>query len=193
VPADVSQSQMTSPGPTAQSAMRRPLVDRLLRGAWVLALAYHTAAVIVMTIPSESVLFRRLYGPFSWYVTVTGVSQNWNMFDSIPNDHEFSAEATVRLGDGDPIATSPVPPFLTPLDTGYFRYHTFFRRISGETYQRYRDPYLENLRQAVARRTGLPASDVSVRVTYHRIRLLENIRADGQVSTPVEEVLGPLP
>jgi len=161
---------------------------------WVLALAYHTAAVLVMTLPSESALFRGLYGPFvSFYATITGVSQNWNMFDSIPNDHDFTAEATMRLGGGDPIATSPIPPALTPIDTSYFRYHTFFRRVGGDTYARYRDPYLENRREAAARRTGQPVSDVSVRVTYQRIRSLENIRADGQVARPTDEVLGPLP
>lgn len=193
MPPDVSAPNM-EPGAPVPTTARRPLASRIARGLWVLALAYHTAAVLVMTLPSESALFRGLYGPFvSSYATITGVSQNWNMFDSIPNDHDFTAEATMRLGGGDPIATSPIPPALTPIDTSYFRYHTFFRRVGGDTYARYRDPYLENLREAVARRTGQPVSDVSVRVTYQRIRSLENIRADGQIATPTEEVLGPLP
>lgn len=172
--AGVAPSEPNSDGPQGGA-----VGVAILKIVFTIFFFYHACAILVTLVPNESAIHGPAVAPFRTYLTATGNSQNWSMFESIPhrNDYEIVVEAIDKNGTQHEF--SHVPPGLEREPTS-FRHHTLLSRYDGNSYRIYLKPYLDAVGRELQRRDSTLVS-YGIRMKVQRIRFLKEIIESGQI------------
>lgn len=155
---------------------------------------YHVLAIAAVNFPEGNVLHDLLLRPFAKYLELTGQLQAWDMFDSKPDDQRFEVAAFVVDSANRETTVGPIVPGLKPF-TPSLKLTTFFYRVHpGSPWS---DPfwrrYTQRLCRAVRLARGPEPVVLWVDFVSHRLRTLEQIRADGVLSEKTVATRGPVP
>ena len=90
------------------------LARPIARIAICAGLTFHLAAITVANLPASTALGSKLYAPFAWYLTPTGLWQTWDMFTTIPHFLELGGSLVAIDEQGQMTRYGPLLPGFTP-------------------------------------------------------------------------------
>lgn len=162
----------------------------LLKGIVIAFGFFHGFMLLVSFVPYYVTPHKNFLPIFAPYQELTGSSQIWDMFQSIPNYSAMSARIKVQNADGQIHEKGPVLPgwetVQTPDRIRYF--YTLNRMLYRDSSEKFRREWESKLAEKVAEEGGLSFQvEIEEEVTRH----LFHIAKDGKLSKTVNSQFGP--
>jgi hypothetical protein len=167
---------------------------KALRVAACLYFVFHCAAITLSNVSRTTELGSGFHRPFDWYLRVTGLSQYWDMFTTIPRFVAMDGALVASDASGATAEYGPMLPGLLPYRKTS-RIHGMFLRLafSDENYPGYSGRYLAAVCHAIGERIGAAPSQVGFELRTLQLRRLDDVRRDGQISEAKTFRFGPAP
>lgn len=175
--------------------MRLESPDRKTRVIRVVACGYfvfHLVAITMANVSRSTELGDGFHRPFDWYLRVTGLSQYWDMFTTIPRFLDIDGVLVAADRSGATKEYGPMLPGLLPYRKEP-RVHGMFLRLafSDAYYPGYSNRYLAAVCAAIAERAGSPPSQVGFELRTRQLRALSDVRRDGTIAETKTFRFGP--
>jgi hypothetical protein len=143
---------------------------------------WHMVATFAQQIPRNSALFPAT-APFVHYQELTGLWQGWDMFTTIPYYHAYSVDVLATEADGRVERVGIGLPGFTKYGR-IVRTETMFSRILYDPdFRPYLDAYADKMCAALRTKLGHGGQKIVVHESCERLRYVDQIRADGVIST----------
>jgi hypothetical protein len=167
-------------------AQKRP---KLIAGLVIAFGLFHGASMLLGILPRGAGINEAL----APYRQLTGTEQDWGMFHTIPTVREKLLTVEVADASGPVSEFGPILPGLKPYAThSRIRYYYLLNRMTAPG-SSYFDPYIDQLREAVAKDSpGIPV-EFMLKTETDYIRLIKRIQEDGKMTLRKSGAHGPFP
>ncbi len=173
----------------AASENKIPALPCLAKWVIVVFASFHGLILLISVAPVNLPPHSTLLPVLKPYHELTGTSQQWNMFYTIPQMHSMSATMKIEYPDGRVEEKGPLLPDMKvirfPEKVRYF--HVMLRIIHQERTSKYRDAWQAALAERMAQDGG---RSFEVKIETQLIRHLFHIAKDGKLSKTLFDRFG---
>lgn len=152
---------------------------------------FHGVMLLVAIVPRQWSPHADLLPLLTPYQELTGTTQQWNMFHTIPAFASSSVEMTLNYPDGREVVRGPVLPGLESVQTpkGVRYYYAIDRMLHDKSYVRFREAWKAKIAREVEREGAL---SYRVEIENQATRNFFHIAKDGKLSKAIYEHFGSL-